>query len=114
MAFEKLETRWLLTSVAQNPLHATDVNGDCRVSPIDALVVINELNSPGIHAESTRTFFFDVDGSGDVGITDFLDMLATWGPCPDPPEPCPADIDYSGDVGITDVLKLLALWGPCP
>jgi len=24
----------------------------------------------------------DIDGDGNVGITDFLDLLAAWGPCP--------------------------------
>jgi hypothetical protein len=56
----------------------------------------------------------DIDGDGAVGITDFLAMLAAWGPCPDPPDPCPADLDGDGEVGITDFLLLLGLWGPCP
>ncbi len=25
---------------------------------------------------------WDIDGSGDVGITDLLALLANWGPCP--------------------------------
>ncbi len=53
----------------------------------------------------------DVDGDGTVGINDFLTLLGEWGPCPLPPEPCPADIDGDGVVGITDFLMLLANWG---
>ena len=53
---------------------------------------------------------WDLDDSGDVGITDFLDLLAAWGPDPGHP----ADFDGDGDVGITDFLLLLANWGPCP
>ena len=53
---------------------------------------------------------WDLDGSGDVGITDFLELLAAWGPNPGHP----ADFDNDDDVGITDFLKLLANWGPCP
>ena len=53
---------------------------------------------------------WDLDGSGDVGITDFLDLLAAWGPNPGHP----ADFDDDGFVGITDFLLLLANWGPCP
>jgi hypothetical protein len=56
----------------------------------------------------------DIDGDGDVGVTDFLVLLAEWGPCPDPPDPCPSDLDGDGDVGVTDFLVLLAQWGPCP
>ena len=53
----------------------------------------------------------DLDGSGDVGITDFLALLAAWGPCTGE---CPADLGGDGMVGITDFLTLLAAWGPCP
>jgi hypothetical protein len=53
---------------------------------------------------------WDLDGSGGVGVTDFLDMLGVWGPNPGDP----ADFDGDGAVGITDFLQLLAHWGPCP
>jgi hypothetical protein len=53
----------------------------------------------------------DIDNSGDVGVTDFLALLAAWGP---QPLGDPADIDHDGSVGVTDFLKLLAQWGPCP
>ena len=47
-----------------------------------------------------------------VGITDFLMLLAVWGPCPDPcPPSCAADLDGDCTVGITDFLMLLANWG---
>ncbi len=52
----------------------------------------------------------DIDGSGDVGINDFLDLLAAWGPNPGHP----ADLDGDDVVGINDFLQLLANWGPCP
>ncbi len=52
---------------------------------------------------------WDLNGSGDVGINDFLDLLAAWGPNPGHP----ADFDDDGFVGITDFLALLAAWGPC-
>ncbi|MHC4320257.1 MAG: WD40/YVTN/BNR-like repeat-containing protein, partial [Planctomycetota bacterium] len=51
----------------------------------------------------------DVDGDGAVGVTDFLQLLAAWGPCPE----CPEDIDGDGTVGVLDFLELLAAWGPC-
>jgi hypothetical protein len=57
----------------------------------------------------------DIDDSGDVGVTDFLELLAHWGPCPDPcPPSCPADFDGDCTVGVTDFLLLLGQWGPCP
>jgi hypothetical protein len=56
---------------------------------------------------------WDIDCDGAISVTDFLDLLAAWGPCP-PQADCPADLDRGGDVGITDFLALLAHWGPCP
>jgi hypothetical protein len=53
---------------------------------------------------------WDLDDSGDIGINDFLDLLAAWGTDPGGPP----DFDGDGDVGINDFLELLANWGPCP
>jgi hypothetical protein len=54
----------------------------------------------------------DLDGSGTVGVGDFLDLLAAWGDCPDPcPPSCPADFDGDCTVGVGDFLILLANWG---
>ena len=39
-------------------------------------------------------------------------VIANWGPCPDPPDPCPEDVDGNGDVGFTDLLIVIARWGP--
>ena len=56
---------------------------------------------------------WDIDGSDDVGVSDFLELLGVWGPCP-PKGDCPADFDGSGAVGVSDFLALLGNWGPCP
>ena len=48
------------------------------------------------------------DNNGNVGIVDFLALLAEWGQVG-----TPCDLD-GGGVGITDFLALLANWGPCP
>ena len=57
-------------------------------------------------------FAGDLDGDGSVGITDFLLLLAAWGPCDEPcPPSCPADFDGDCQVGITDFLIQLANWG---
>ncbi len=53
----------------------------------------------------------DNDNDGMVGITDFLAILANWGPCGGA---CPWDTDGDGSVGITDFLAVLAEWGTCP
>jgi choice-of-anchor B domain-containing protein len=53
----------------------------------------------------------DLDGDGQVGILDFLALLAAWGPCPGAcPPSCPADLNGDCEVGIVDFLTLLANW----
>jgi len=53
---------------------------------------------------------WDLDLDGNVGITDFLDLLAQWGTDPSGPP----DFNSNGVVDINDFLELLANWGPCP
>ena len=53
---------------------------------------------------------WDLDGDGEIGITDFLTLLGLWGTAPGGPP----DFDGDLEVGITDFLELLAHWGPCP
>lgn len=51
----------------------------------------------------------DLDGDGQVGVTDLLDLLGQWGTNPGGSP----DFDDDGDVGVTDLLQLLGGWGPC-
>ena len=53
--------------------------------------------------------FADLDCSGIVGVSDFLELLGLWGPCLG----CPADLDCDGVVRVSDLLWLLAAWGTC-
>jgi outer membrane protein assembly factor BamB len=54
----------------------------------------------------------DVNGDGAVDVADLVELLVSWGPCPEPPEPCPADIDGDGDVDVGDLVELFVNWGP--
>lgn len=49
----------------------------------------------------------DLDGDGDVGVVDLLQLLRDWGPCPG----CASDGDGDGVVTVVDMLALLAAWG---
>ena len=82
-----------------------DNDADLDLVLIDELedVVILQLNGgTGIPG--------DLDGDGTVGINDFLDLLAAWGPCPSCPPFCTGDVDFDCNVGINDFLTLLANW----
>ncbi len=61
---------------------------------------------PGTEEPNELLCTADLDCDGNVGITDFLALLAAWG-TPD------GDIDGDGTTGIVDFLLLLANWGPC-
>ncbi|MHC4219760.1 MAG: integrin alpha, partial [Planctomycetota bacterium] len=94
-----------------------DLNGDGRN---DLVVGAWHDDDGGLDRGAVWTLFidgtvvvdcpWDLDGSGDVGIVDFLDLLAQWGSNPGGPP----DFDDDGMVGIIDFLELLGHWGPCP
>ncbi|MCH8314566.1 MAG: hypothetical protein IIA64_01210 [Planctomycetes bacterium] len=52
----------------------------------------------------------DLDFDGQVGTTDLLVLLGSWGPCDDCND-CPADLDGDCAVGVKDLLTLLGNWG---
>jgi subtilisin-like proprotein convertase family protein len=53
----------------------------------------------------------DLDGSGDVGFGDILQIIGAWGPCG---EPCPQDLSGNGSVDFADILAVIGAWGDCP
>ena len=69
-----------------------------------------DVNNNGIPDECEDTCPWDLDGTGIVGASDLLALLASWGQC----KGCSADFDRNGAVGASDLLALLANWGPCP
>lgn len=52
----------------------------------------------------------DLDGDGNVGVSDLIILLASWGPCADCDD-CPADLSGDCTVGVNDLIILLANWG---
>jgi hypothetical protein len=69
-------------------------------SEFSACVAITDEPVPG-----------DVNGDGIVDTADLLELLSSWGECPDRPAECPADFDGDGTVDTADLLILLAHWG---
>lgn len=63
----------------QNPQDPRDVNGDGAVTPLDALIIINDINSNGAHllpkngpGEGDGGIWIDVNGDGMVSPLDVL------------------------------------------
>ncbi len=86
--------------------------GDCDVD-LGFGVVTVQLQGVRIAGQIAVTAFtcpWDLDGSGDVGVTDLLALLGAWGT----PSNGPPDFDGDGFVGVTDLLALLGAWGVCP
>ncbi len=81
-SLESLETRVMLAADWQNPISAVDVDASGEdPTPVDALLVINELNTPTISNPITGELpsltndpppFLDVDGNGFVSPLDAL------------------------------------------
>lgn len=66
------------SSVLTNPLNPLDVNADTTVSPLDALLVINELNAAGggpLAARPATGAYVDVNGDKAVSPIDALLVL---------------------------------------
>jgi len=80
LRLEALEQRQLMASDIMpfhNPLVAADVNGDFTISPLDALVVINRLNTQGSgplagQAPSDVNSFVDTDNDNNLSPLDAL------------------------------------------
>ncbi len=93
-------------------ISADPVEPDCNNNGVaDACDIVGptstDVDGNGVPDECDCPW--DLDDSADVGITDFLALLAAWGPNPGHR----ADFDGDGIVGIADFLALLANWGPC-
>ncbi len=73
---EQLEPRLVMDSQWQNPARPLDVNNNGSVAPLDALLVINKLNSSGSTQLPPRTnpldYYYDTSGDGVLSPRDAL------------------------------------------
>jgi hypothetical protein len=87
---------------------------DCNENGVPDDEDIADETSPdanGNNVPDECDLFGDLDGDQSVGWGDLEVLFAAWGPCPAPPESCPADLDGDGSVGVVDLLILMGAWG---
>jgi hypothetical protein len=77
---------WGDTSMGSGELLIDGPEGDCGAEPCEG----------------------DVDGDGQVAVTDLLLAIDQWGGSGS------ADINGDGIVNVEDLLAIVGAWGPCP
>ncbi len=120
LTLEKLEGRSLLAGMLgfHNISMPMDVDNDLQISPLDALVVINRINSnvgiDGEDAADKQVTFCDVDADGTVSPLDVLAVVnelnanfATPIPTGEPPEAIPDPFISGPIITENDVTCLL-------
>lgn len=76
LAFESLENRKLLATDVHNFISPMDTNDDGRITGLDALQIINQLNAQGQPAaRSPGRGFWDVNGDGRLTALDALMVI---------------------------------------
>lgn len=62
-----------------------------------------------------RPIFGDVNDDGTVNVNDLLAVINAWGPCPAPPDTCPADVApieaADSVIDVNDLLTVINNWG---
>jgi hypothetical protein len=105
-------------STLTNPIrwnHLYNFRFDSNRPPVDATVTVGLFRTgtpselTGLTVGPSLECIGDINDDNEVGVNDFLEMLAAWGFNPGHA----ADLDGDDWVGITDFLLLLAYWGPC-
>lgn len=86
------------TSSARIRVVVSDAGGHSGADQSDASITIGAPGVPG-----------DLDGDGEVGLSDLLIVLAAWGGCT-ACDACPADLTGDCQVDFADLVALLALW----
>ena len=79
LRIEQLETRMLMNVDWRNPVDSLDVNNDFVISPLDVLVVINDLNARGARAlppiRNPTEPFLDATGNQSIDPLDVLTII---------------------------------------
>ncbi len=88
-----------------------DCNDDRLVDAAD-LVCVSTIDDRDIVLEALNTLPGDLDGDGNVGFSDFLNLSSRFGQTVN--GYTEADIDLNGNVGFTDFLVLSANFGKTP
>jgi len=67
-----------------------------------------QLVAQTLDCNDTNTCPADINGDGDVNVSDLLVIIDQWGE-----SNSPADVNGDGDVNVSDLLEVVGNWGPC-
>jgi hypothetical protein len=104
---------WSSNTASSNPIRPQDSNGDGLVTPLDALLIINDLNALGPRPvpapPRTLTNFLDVNNDGVISPLDALLVINFLNNRPGGEGEAPAIAPAANDAGIADAALLLLL-----
>lgn len=91
-----------------------DCNSNSVTDLIDILNGAIDADNDGYIDSCEPTCAADINGGGQVNVTDLLAVIAGWGACPPIPSPCIGDINGDQQTNVTDLLAVIGAWGVCP
>jgi len=95
---------YIVPDIAVTITNAKGINSTGDISAIGEYQ--DGSTRPFLLSPMDNTIPEDVNGDGDVNVSDLLAVVGNWGECPN----CPEDVNNDGIVNVGDVLAVIAAW----
>ncbi|MHC4993249.1 MAG: hypothetical protein ACYTGC_19955, partial [Planctomycetota bacterium] len=109
---QQVPMKWVGNSIWRGEIPGQRAGSHVEYSVAARDYALNEGTGPTLDFTIT-TLDGDLNGDGQVGVDDQVQVILGWGPCPEPPADCLADLDGDGIVGVNDLLIVILGWGGC-
>ncbi|MHC5029075.1 MAG: hypothetical protein ACYTGR_20180, partial [Planctomycetota bacterium] len=117
--YSEQDDAWMPSTDSPSGLRGTPCDGGVLVARSRSNFDPETMTGPGWHDTPPEdlvhmTFMpdcvADIDGDGVVDVTDLLEVIIQWGPCP---SGCLADVNADGAVDVADMTAVIVAWGAC-